>query len=184
MAGIIRADSSQPGRAPKQSIRAGDAGASLAPLPALHPSQRLTTHPPWPDGAPMSDTPPRHAKLLTLLASQVRADGELPVYLQLRHALTGAVRGGVLEPGASLPAVRAVALALGLAPNTVAKTYALLQDDGLTENRAGAGTRVRADSAAGQQSGLLDLRRRVRELRAAGITAAELKAAVDEELTG
>ncbi|CAM3765796.1 GntR family transcriptional regulator [Deinococcus frigens] len=130
----------------------------------------------------MSDTPHRYAELLTLLASQVRAEGELPVYLQLRQALTRAIQDGVLQPGTSLPAVRALASALGLAPNTVAKTYALLQDDGLTENRAGAGTRVRADSAAGQQSGLLDLRRRVQELRTAGISADEVRAVVAEVL--
>ncbi|WP_192930851.1 GntR family transcriptional regulator [Deinococcus sp. AJ005] len=132
----------------------------------------------------MSDTPPRRAELLTRLASQVKVEGQLPVYLQLRQALTEAIGDGVLEPGASLPAVRALASALGLAPNTVAKTYALLQEDGLTENRAGAGTRVRPDSAAGQQGGLLELRRRVRELKAAGISDAELRAVVDEELTG
>ncbi|CAM4168289.1 GntR family transcriptional regulator [Deinococcus marmoris] len=130
----------------------------------------------------MSDTPPRHAELLTLLASQVSADGELPVYLQLRQALTGAIQDGVLKPGTSLPAVRALASALGLAPNTVAKTYALLQEDDLTENRAGAGTRVRAGSAAGQRSGLLGLRRQVQELRAAGVSAHELRAAVEEAL--
>lgn len=130
----------------------------------------------------MSDTPPRHAELLALLAAQIKADGELPVYLQLRHALTQAMQDGTLEPGASLPAVRALASALGLAPNTVAKTYALLQDDGLTENRAGAGTRVRAGSAAGQRSGLLGLRRQVQELRAAGVSAHELRAAVEEAL--
>ncbi|CAM3303411.1 GntR family transcriptional regulator [Deinococcus saxicola] len=132
----------------------------------------------------MSDTPHRHAKLLILLAAQIKAEGALPVYLQLRQALTEAIAGGTLRPGDSLPAVRALASALELAPNTVAKTYALLQEDGLTENRAGAGTRVRPGSAAGQQSGLLELRRRVRELKAAGISNAELRAAVDEELTG
>lgn len=126
--------------------------------------------------------PHRHPELLTRLASQVTAAAPLPVYLQLRQALTAAIADGVLRPGDSLPAVRALASALGLAPNTVAKTYALLQDDGLTENRAGAGTRVRADSAPGQQSGLLDLRRQLRDLLAAGIHPDELRATLEEVL--
>lgn len=132
----------------------------------------------------MNDTPQRHAELLARLAGQVRADGPLPVYLQLRQALAGAIQDGVLEPGASLPAVRAVASALGLAPNTVAKTYALLQEGGLTENRAGAGTRVRADGGPGQRRALLDLRRRLLELRAAGVSPEDLRAVLDEVLAG
>jgi len=132
----------------------------------------------------MNDTPSKSNELLALLASQVGKPGSLPVYLQLRQALAQAIQDGRLRPGDSLPAVRAVASALALAPNTVAKTYALLQDDGLTENRAGAGTRVRADSAAGQQSGLLELRRCLQELKAAGVHPDELRALVDEVLAG
>jgi GntR family transcriptional regulator len=131
---------------------------------------------------PMSDTSHRHTELLALLATQVGAQGPVPVYLQLRQALAGAIQDGRLRPGDSLPAVRALASALTLAPNTVAKTYALLQDDGLTENRAGAGTRVRMGSAAGQHSALLELRRRVQELRASGVSPETLRAVVEEEL--
>lgn len=131
---------------------------------------------------PSGDPHSRQAELLGLLAAQVGADSRLPVYLQLRQALAQTIHDGTLRPGDALPAVRAVASALGLAPNTVAKTYALLQDDGLTENRAGAGTRVRMDSAAGQRSALLDLRRRLQELRAAGISAQTLRAITEEEL--
>ncbi len=135
-----------------------------------------------PAGTSMNETPHRHAELLGRLASQVGAGGELPVYLQLRRALTRAIHDGQLRPGDALPAVRAVAAALGLAPNTVAKTYALLQDDGLTENRAGAGTRVLAGNPAGPQDGLAELRRLVQGLRAAGISDEEVRATVEDGL--
>ncbi|MDV6375954.1 GntR family transcriptional regulator [Deinococcus arenicola] len=136
----------------------------------------------------MSDTPHRqenqhrHADLFKLLASRMTPENTLPVYLQLRHALTEAIQDGTLRPGDSLPAVRALATALDLAPNTVAKTYALLQDDGLTENRAGAGTRVRADTLTARQAGLRDLQRQVRELLTAGVSTNEVRAALAEVL--
>ncbi len=152
-------------------------------MPASRKNQ-LTTKPvdaPTTD-APQNDASPRSSELLAVLASQVGTPGPVPVYLQLRQSLAHAIQQGRLRPGESLPAVRAMAAALGLAPNTVAKTYALLQDDGLTENRAGAGTRVRADSAAGQRSGLLELRRCLQELKAAGVSSDELRAFVEEVL--
>jgi DNA-binding transcriptional regulator YhcF (GntR family) len=130
----------------------------------------------------MPDPAAPHASLLDTLAARVQAADGLPPYLQLRGAVTGAIADGVLRPGDALPPVRAVAAALGLAPNTVAKTYALLREDGLTENRAGAGTRVRADLSTGPQAQLQDLRDLLGQLRASGVPAEQLRAVLDEVL--
>lgn len=137
-------------------------------------------------GPPSPDATARHADLLRALAARLRETGSVPPYLLLRQTVTQAIQDGRLRPGDPLPPVRTVAAALGLAPNTVAKAYALLREDGLTENRAGAGTRVRADDhasrAAGPHGGLRDLRRRLQELRDAGVGADELRAVLDEVL--
>lgn len=127
----------------------------------------------------MSDPAARHAPLLDTLASRIQGGDGVPPYLLLRQALSGAIADGALRPGDALPPVRTVAAALGLAPNTVAKTYALLREDGLTENRAGAGTRVRPDLATGPQAPLQDLRDRLRQLRASGVPAEQLRAVLE-----
>ncbi|GGM13537.1 GntR family transcriptional regulator [Deinococcus aerophilus] len=124
----------------------------------------------------------QHAPLLDTLVSRLQETDGTPPYLQLRQVLTAAVADGALRPGDALPPVRAVAAALGLAPNTVAKTYALLREDGLTENRAGAGTRVRADLVTGPEAQLQDLRALLRQLRTSGVPAEQLHAVLNEVL--
>ena len=54
-----------------------------------------------------------------------------------------AIACGRLLPGDRLPAVRELALELGLAPNTVAKAYRGLGKAGLVEGRGRSGTFVR-----------------------------------------
>ncbi|QNG20376.1 PLP-dependent aminotransferase family protein [Rhodococcus triatomae] len=57
-------------------------------------------------------------------------------------ALRQAVRSGRLQPGATLPPSRALALDLGMARNTVAAAYSDLVAEGWFEARQGSGTRV------------------------------------------
>lgn len=70
----------------------------------------------------------------------------VPPSEQLHQALADAIRGGVLAAGTRLPTVRQLAHDLGLAPNTVAKAYRVLDEDGLVETDGRRGTRVAAGS--------------------------------------
>lgn len=127
----------------------------------------------------------RQARLLEGLASQLQPQGGAPIYIQLQEALRRAIVTGQLRPGDALPTVRALAAALRLAPNTVSRTYAALQREGLTENRAGAGTMVAAGAWEGQleqQGALRELRELLGHLRAAGLTPAQLRETVEDVL--
>jgi DNA-binding transcriptional regulator YhcF (GntR family) len=65
-----------------------------------------------------------------------------PLSDQLSTALARRILRGSLAPGARLPTVRALAEELELAPNTVAKAYRALEDEGLLEGRGRRGTFV------------------------------------------
>ena len=71
-----------------------------------------------------------------------------PLFDQLRGQLIDGIRAGRLQPGTRLPAVRELAARLGLAVNTVARTYRELEAAGILETRGRFGTFVaRADPA-------------------------------------
>lgn len=65
-----------------------------------------------------------------------------PPYEQVRGQIAGLIAAGRLLPGDRLPTVRALAADLGLAANTVARTYKELEAAGLVETRRRAGTTV------------------------------------------
>jgi DNA-binding transcriptional regulator YhcF (GntR family) len=65
-----------------------------------------------------------------------------PPYEQLRDAIRTKIERGTFVPGDRLPPVRAAALELGLAPNTVARAYRELEEEGWLAGRGRAGTFV------------------------------------------
>ncbi|GAA4838305.1 GntR family transcriptional regulator [Saccharopolyspora rosea] len=68
---------------------------------------------------------------------------------QVRSGIAERINTGELPVGAKLPTVRALAADLGIAANTVAKSYRELERAGLIETRGRAGTFV---SATGDRS--------------------------------
>lgn len=75
---------------------------------------------------------------------RIRLDPSSPVPLsaQLHDALAAGIERGRPGPGERLPPVRALALELGLAPNTVARAYRELERAGLLVGRGRHGTFV------------------------------------------
>lgn len=76
--------------------------------------------------------------------------GAVPPFEQVRAQLAAQIRAGELPAGARLPTVRRLAEDLGIAPNTVARTYRELEQEGLVETRGRNGTVV-AWSAEGDE---------------------------------
>jgi DNA-binding transcriptional regulator YhcF (GntR family) len=78
------------------------------------------------------------------LADWVRLDAKAgtPLFDQLRTQIIDGIRDGRLAAGTRLPTVRALAARLGLAVNTVGRTYRELESAGMVETRGRAGTFV------------------------------------------
>jgi DNA-binding transcriptional regulator YhcF (GntR family) len=67
-------------------------------------------------------------------------------YEQLRRQIAAQVSTGLLPPGQKLPTVRALAAELGLAINTVARSYRELEADGVITTEGRRGTYVRGET--------------------------------------
>ena len=95
------------------------------------------------------------------------AASAVPTFLQLRAQLIDQVRSGQLKPGTRIPTVRALAEELGIAPNTVAKAYKQLEEDGILETRGRNGSFVSPQGNAAErkaQEAAAEYAARVRKL--------------------
>lgn len=110
-----------------------------------------------------------------------------PLYAQIASRLRVAIAAGELRPGDGLPSVRQLSARLRINPATVVQAYRELEDEGLVTTRQGAGTFVQ-DVAAERRTSerAQEARRLVRQVLAQagslGITAAEVRTALDHEL--
>ncbi|NMO88981.1 GntR family transcriptional regulator [Actinomycetospora sp. TBRC 11914] len=86
-------------------------------------------------------------------------------YEQVRASVTALVRSGALAPHTRLPAVRRLAVDLGLAANTVARAYRELEAAGVVETRGRLGTFV-VDPSAAEGGGRDEAREAAREYAA------------------
>lgn len=91
-----------------------------------------------------------------MITATVDDTSPVPPFEQLRSQLADAIRSGLLPPGTRLPTVRQLAGDLGIAPNTVAKTYKALEDESLVRGQGRRGTLV-ADAAELPDGHRLDL---------------------------
>ena len=71
---------------------------------------------------------------------RVDAHAAAPPFEQLRAQVLAGIADGSLPPGARLPTVRALADELGLAVNTVARSYRELEAAGAIETRGRSGS--------------------------------------------
>ncbi|TDC40761.1 GntR family transcriptional regulator [Micromonospora sp. KC213] len=76
----------------------------------------------------------------------------VPPYLQLVQQVRQAVLLGFLRPGDRLPLIREAVETLAINPNTVAKAYRQLEQEGLVNGRPGQGTFVNETPAAAMSS--------------------------------
>ena len=74
----------------------------------------------------------------------IAVDPEIDIapYQQIEEQIRGLIQRGHLAPGTLLPTVRQLADDLNVAPNTVARAYTGLQDEGWLISEGRRGTRV------------------------------------------
>ena len=97
----------------------------------------------------------------------------VPPFEQLRVQLVEQIRSGELAAGARLPTVRRLAEDLGIAPNTVARTYRELESDGVIETRGRHGSFVTTSGDAAEQQGRRAATEFAERIRQLGVAPAD-----------
>jgi GntR family transcriptional regulator len=90
----------------------------------------------------------------------IDAHNGLAVYDQIVRQVKFAVADGTLSAGEMVPSVRELAKELAVNPNTVARAYRQLQDEGVLSTVRGTGLAVESGAKRGCQS---DRKRLIRE---------------------
>jgi GntR family transcriptional regulator len=117
----------------------------------------------------------------------VDAHNGLAVYDQIVRQIKFAVADGALRSGELAPSVRELARDLALNPNTIARAYRQLQDDGVLETVRGMGLAVTANArrhCQGERTRLIRARLRLALLEAlqSGLSTADVENLVQSEL--
>ncbi|MGN0715722.1 MAG: GntR family transcriptional regulator [Anaerovoracaceae bacterium] len=68
---------------------------------------------------------------------QFKLEDGMPIYLQIVLYIKRGIIAGVIVDGDELPSRRILSALLGVNPNTVQKTYRILEDEGLIQSHAG-----------------------------------------------
>jgi GntR family transcriptional regulator len=113
----------------------------------------------------------------------------VPLFAQLVAQIKQAVSADELAPGDSLPSIRQLANDLELDKKTVAKAYRLLERDAIVERKGYRGTFVHPDAKAHCDVDLkawtaAQLQSAVATLKAAGVTASEIRIAFGTVMNG
>lgn len=87
----------------------------------------------------------------------------VPIYLQINGYIKRGIVAGTIRDGDEVPSRRMLSALLGVNPNTVQKSYAMLEEEGLLLSRTGAKSCVRVTAEA--------VRRLRQEILGAGVRA-------------
>jgi DNA-binding transcriptional regulator YhcF (GntR family) len=71
---------------------------------------------------------------------------ETPIYIQIKDVVYNAILSGEYSDGQRIPSIRDMAVSLEVNPNTVTRTYSILQEEGVIENQRGLGYFAVADA--------------------------------------
>ncbi len=76
----------------------------------------------------------------------IEFSGDTPIYLQLIQIVRQAIITGEMPPGSKIPSVRDLAVQYGVNPNTVQRSLAELERDGLVYAERTAGRFITTDA--------------------------------------
>jgi DNA-binding transcriptional regulator YhcF (GntR family) len=109
-------------------------------------------------------------------------DSAVPLFEQVRVQLAAAISSGGLAPATRIPTVRRLAADLGLAVNTVARSYRELELAGLIETRGRHGTFVASAPSESRRLATQAAQEFARRMRDLGVGHAESLAIVRREI--
>jgi GntR family transcriptional regulator len=117
----------------------------------------------------------------------IRPNNGLAIYDQVVRQVKFGVAQGRLRPGERVPSVRELSKQLTINPNTVARAYRQLQDEGVLESVRGLGLQVTSGAGTRCQSERLELIRErlrdvLREARDSGLSREAIERLFAEEL--
>ena len=75
----------------------------------------------------------------------IQLDPTRPIYLQIMEEIKKRSARGTYKPGAQLPSVRDMAKEMEVNPNTIARVYRELENEGFIETRRGRGSFITED---------------------------------------
>jgi GntR family transcriptional regulator len=118
---------------------------------------------------------------------QIDFVGELPIYDQVVRQVKFAIAGEVLKQGELVPSVRELARELTINPNTVARAYRQLQDEGVLVSVRGTGLAVAAGAIRRCREQRVELicarlEQVLAEAKQSGLDPPKLRALVEEQL--
>jgi len=94
---------------------------------------------------------------------QIDPSSPVPIYDQIKAGLKGLVSKGLLKPGDLAPSIRGLAASLRINPNTVARAFRELSQEGFLESKRGEGNLISAKAARQAERGLDDIREGLRD---------------------
>ena len=117
-----------------------------------------------------------------------RRESSIPIYEQIVAQVIFGVASGLLEVGALIPSVRDLAGRLEVHPNTVARAYQELEQQGVIMARRGKGMEVTADAlrlcqARRQEILRARIRNVLREAVSSSLSNDDIRRLVEDELT-
>ncbi len=117
---------------------------------------------------------------------QIHPDNGLAIYDQIVRQVKFAIADQLMEAGELVPSVRELARQLTINPNTVARAYRQLQDEGILQGVRGRGLQVASGAARHCRSERVALirsrlKQALTEARHSGLTAEEIVQLVQKE---
>lgn len=111
-------------------------------------------------------------------------ESSVPPYEQICTQIIELVRNERLPAGCKLPTVRQLAAELGIAPNTVARSYRELEAAGVIETRGRRGSFVAESGDPTRARAQSEAVRYVNDLRGLGFSDEEISGFVESALKG
>lgn len=114
----------------------------------------------------------------------IQSNDSTPVFEQLRRQILDLVREGELIAGTKIPTVRGLAATLEIAPNTVAKTYRELEQQGIIETRGRSGSFIASGGDPSRDIAARAANDFVKVVRSVGMSDEQARTFVEAALNG